>query len=129
MFRRPKCRGCLTITVPETAYYLLVEDYIPAGAEVLDTSLNTSQLGAVPEFDPRQPFDEGWGRWYFGQPQVYDDHVAWAAESLPPGSYELTYQLVILQPGEYRVIPARARQLYFPEVQGNSAGAVFEIHE
>jgi hypothetical protein len=119
----------LTLTVPETAYYLLVEDFIPAGTEILDTSLKTSQLGTVPEFDPRRPLDEGWGWWYFGEPQVYDDHIAWAADSLPPGTYELTYQLVVLQPGEYRVLPARAWQFYFPEVQGNSAGEIFEIRE
>jgi hypothetical protein len=96
---------------------------------VLDTSLKTSQLGAVPEYDPRRPLDEGWGWWYFGAPQVFDDHIAWAADSLPPGTYVLTYQLVMLQTGEYRVLPARAWQFYFPEVQGNSAGEVFEIRE
>jgi len=108
---------------------LLVEDYLPAGAEVLDTSLKTSQQGATPLYDASRPFDEGWGWWYFGNPQVYDDHIAWAADSLPPGTYELTYQLVILQAGEYRVLPARAWEFYFPEVQGNSAGEVFEIRE
>jgi uncharacterized protein YfaS (alpha-2-macroglobulin family) len=110
-------------------YYLVIEDYLPAGAEVLDTSLKTSQQGAEPQYDPAQPFDEGWGWWYFDEPQIYDDHVAWAANSLPPGTYELTYQLVILQPGEYRVLPARAWQFYFPEVQGTSAGEIFEIKE
>ena len=116
----------LSLTIPETAYYLLVEDYIPAGAEVLDTSLKTSQREA-PEYDPRRPFEEGWGWWYFSDPQVYDDHIAWAVDSLPAGTYELAYTLVILQPGEYRVLPARARQFYFPEIQGSSAGDVFEI--
>jgi uncharacterized protein YfaS (alpha-2-macroglobulin family) len=119
----------VTLTVPETAYYLLVEDYIPAGAEVLDTSLKTSQQGAVPEIDAHHPFIDGWGWWHFGDPQVYDNRIAWAADSLPPGTYELTYTLVILQPGEYRVLPARAWQFYFPEVQGSSAGQVFEIVE
>jgi uncharacterized protein YfaS (alpha-2-macroglobulin family) len=119
----------LTLTVPETMYYLVIEDYIPAGAEVLDTSLKTSQQGAEPQFDPAQPLDEGWGWWFFDDPQIYDDHIAWAADSLPPGTYELTYQLVILQPGEYRVLPARAWQFYFPEVQGTSAGEIFEIKE
>jgi uncharacterized protein YfaS (alpha-2-macroglobulin family) len=75
----------LTLTLPETAYYLLVEDYLPAGAEVLDTSLKTSQQGALPVYDPSHPYDEGWGWWYFGESQVYDDHIAWAADSLPPG--------------------------------------------
>lgn len=119
----------LTLTVPETAYYLIVEDYIPAGSEVLNTSLKTSQLGVVPQFDPRRPLDDGWGWWFFSTPQVYDDHVSWTAEQLPPGTYELTYQLVLLQPGEYRVLPARAWQAYFPEVQGNSAGQIFKIAE
>ena len=107
----------------------MVEDYLPAGAEVLDTSLKTSQQGALPVYDPSQPYNEGWGWWYFGQSQVYDDHIAWAADSLPPGTYELTYQLVILQAGEYRVLPTRAWEFYFPEVQGNSAGEIFKIGE
>jgi hypothetical protein len=117
----------LVLTVPETMYYPVIEDYLPAGAEVLDTSLKTSQQGAEPQYDPAQPLDDGWGWWYFNEPQIYDDHVTWAADSLPPGTYELTYQLVILQPGEYRVLPARAWQFYFPEVQGTSAGELFEI--
>jgi uncharacterized protein YfaS (alpha-2-macroglobulin family) len=112
--------------VPETAYYLLVEDYLPAGTEVLDTRLLTSQQ-ELPEIDPQRPFEEGWGWWFFSIPQVYDDRIAWAVDSLPAGTYELTYTLVILQPGEYRVLPARAWQFYFPEVQGTSAGEVFEI--
>jgi uncharacterized protein YfaS (alpha-2-macroglobulin family) len=117
----------LTLVVPETAYYVVVEDYVPAGAEILDTSLETSQLSVVGGDDPRQLSEDSWGRWYFQDPQVYDDHITWAVNSLPPGTYELTYSLVIVHPGEYRVLPARAWQMYFPEVQGNSAGEVFEI--
>lgn len=117
----------LTLTVPETAYYLLVEDYIPAGSEILDVSLKTSQQGSAPSFDPQLPFLDGWGWWYFSTPQIFDDHIAWAASSLPPGTYQLTYTLVALQAGEFRVLPARAWQFYFPEVQGNSAGELFEI--
>lgn len=119
----------LTLTIPETAYYLLVEDYIPAGAEVIDTSLKTSQQGAALQFNPLAPFENGWGWWYFNTPQIHDDRISWAADVLPPGTYELIYQLVPLRPGEYRVLPARSRQLYFPEVQGNSAGEIFEIEE
>ncbi len=123
----------LSLTLEEAAYYLLVEDYLPAGAEVLDTSLKTSQQGlrqeeqSAPLFDPRQPFSDGWGWWYFNASRIYDDHIAWAADYLPAGTYELTYILVILQAGEYRVLLARAWQFYFPEVQGNSAGQTFVI--
>jgi uncharacterized protein YfaS (alpha-2-macroglobulin family) len=120
----------VTLTLPNSVYYLAVEDFIPAGTELLNTSLKTTQMGSAPDedlFDTRNPFESGWGWWYFGQPQIYDDHIGWMAEFLPAGTYELTYTLVILQPGSYGVIPAQAWQFYFPEVQGNSAGTVFEI--
>lgn len=117
----------LTLTLENEAYYLVVEDYIPAGAEVLDASLKTSQQFI--EIDAGDPFEEGWGWWYFNDPQIYDDHIAWAVDYLPAGTYELTYVLVLNQPGQYRVIPAQAWQFYFPEVRGNSAGMVFEISE
>jgi alpha-2-macroglobulin len=117
----------LTLTLDSEAYYLAVEDYIPAGAEVLNANLKTSQQTL--QYDVRDPFGDGWGWWYFSDPQIYDDHIAWAVDYLPAGTYELTYLLVLNQPGQYRVIPARAWQFYFPEVQGNSAGTLFEIVE
>jgi hypothetical protein len=123
----------VTVTVQEAAYYLLVEDFFPAGTEVLDTSLKTSQLGQlegeepVTYFDPRRPYEDGWGWWYFTAPRIYDDHISWATAYLPPGTYELTYLLVTTQAGEYRVIPARAWMFYFPEMQGHSGGAIFNI--
>lgn len=123
----------LTLSVQRDAYYLVVEDYIPAGAEILDTSLKTSQqtdpyaaeLG--PLFDPRNPFAEGWGWWLFHAPQIYDNHIAFSADYLAAGTYELTYTLVLLQPGEFRVLPAHAWEFYFPEVQATTAGEVFTI--
>lgn len=131
-----KIRVRLNITLQEAAYYLLVEDYLPAGSEILDVTLKSSQIGEPkfeePQeeelFDSSNPFDEGWGWWYFSAPRNYDDHIAWSAEYLPAGSYVLEYTLVPLQAGEYRVLPARAWQFYFPEVQGNSGGNIFTIN-
>jgi uncharacterized protein YfaS (alpha-2-macroglobulin family) len=127
----------LTVSLPHDAYYLVVEDYLPAGAEVLDSNLKTSQLGQFevteapidtqPQINPRRPYDDGWGWWLFNNPQVYDDHISWTVDYLPAGSYELTYKLVLNQPGEYRVLPAQSYEFYFPEVRGNSAGATFTI--
>ncbi|MBN1668024.1 MAG: hypothetical protein JW862_13095, partial [Anaerolineales bacterium] len=111
-------------TLAQDSYHLVVEDYIPAGAEILDTSLLTSQLGA----DQSVRLD-GWGWWYFNAPLIFDDHIAWTADYLPAGTYELSYLLVPTQPGEYRVLPARAWEFYFPEVQGSSAGAVVTIED
>jgi len=126
----------LTLTLEQAAYYLLVEDYLPAGSEVLNARLKTTQLGAIlgdgqeprePLYDSRAPFAAGWGWWLFGEARIYDDHIAWAADFLPAGTYELTYFITLLQPGEYRLLPARAWQFYFPDVQGIGAGSIFEV--
>jgi alpha-2-macroglobulin len=126
----------LTFTLENAAYYLVVEDYLPAGAEILDTSLKTSQqvipgmeepAPEQPLYDTSQPFDQGWGWWFFSPPRNYDERIAWSADYLPAGTYELTYTINLIQPGEFRVLPARSWQFYFPEVQGNSAGAIFTI--
>ncbi len=118
----------VAITLKNAAYYLVVEDYIPAGVEILDASLKTSQQLEF-EQDPSDPFRFGWGWWYFNDPQVYDERIAWSVDYLPAGTYELTYVMIPNQPGEYRVLPARAWEFYFPEVQGHSAGEVFVVEE
>ncbi|MEP7135596.1 MAG: Ig-like domain-containing protein [Chloroflexota bacterium] len=122
----------LTLVLPHDSYYVMVEDFIPAGMEILDRSLKTSQQGVdTPEvqvqYDDKDPFANGWGWWLFNAPQIHDDSILYSANFLPAGTYVLTYTLVPLQAGEYRVLPAHAWQSFFPEVQGTSAGAVFEI--
>jgi alpha-2-macroglobulin len=133
----------LTLTVPEDSYFVVVEDMIPAGTEVLNPRLKTSQQNIVPadgqppssespqtsqpQYDLSNPFDQGWGWWLFTDPQVYDDHIRWVVDFLPAGTYELTYRLTPFLPGEFRVLPAHAWEYYFPEVEGASKGEVLTI--
>jgi uncharacterized protein YfaS (alpha-2-macroglobulin family) len=134
----------LTLTVPEDMYYVVVEDTLPAGAEVLNPGLRTSQQftvpiplpeGAPPEtedvdrpmYNPTDPFGVGWGWWRFTSPQIHGDRVRWVAESLPAGTYTLTYRITPYLAGDFRVLPARAWQFYFPEVEGASAGEVLPM--
>jgi len=112
----------------------MVEEHIPAGMEILNRNLKTSQLGVdvdTPkvqvQFDDKDPFANGWGWWLFHDPQIRDEGILFTADYLPAGTYVLTYTLVPLQAGEYQVLPAHAWQAFFPEVQGTSAGAVFEV--
>jgi hypothetical protein len=122
----------LTLVLPHDSYYVMVEDFIPAGMEILNRNLKTSQLGVDEtevqvQYDEKDPFAEGWGWWLFNEPQIRDDSLLYSADFLPAGTYVLTYTLIPLQAGEYQVLPAHAWESFFPEVQGTSAGAVFEI--
>jgi uncharacterized protein YfaS (alpha-2-macroglobulin family) len=122
----------LTLTLPNDSYYVTLEDYIPAGTEILNQALKTSQQGEDGTdvqviYDPDDPFARGWGWWYFSEPQIRDERITWTADYLPAGTYELTYTLIPTQAGEFRTLPAHAWQAFFPDVQGTSAGMIFEI--
>jgi hypothetical protein len=123
----------VTVTVPQDMYYVNVEDYAPAGAEIVNPNLKTSQQGEqtldVDYYEPDDPYAFGWGWWYFDAPKIYRDHIRWSAEFLPAGTYVLSYTLTPSLPGEYRAIPARAWLTYFPEMQGASAGSLLTIRK
>jgi len=122
----------LTLTLPNDSYYVMLEDHIPAGTEILNQTLKTSQQGqdgtdVQVVFDADDPFARGWGWWYFNNPQIRDERITWTADYLPAGTYELTYSLIPAQAGQFRVLPAHVWQSFFPDVQGTSAGTIFEI--
>ena len=118
----------LTLTLPNDMYNLQIEDHIPAGTEIFNPNLLTSQQ-ATDGFGYETQTDSGyyWGWWLFNNPTVYDDHIVWTAEYLPKGTYTLTYYLVPYQAGQYQVLPAHAWQYFFPEVEGSSSGTRFEV--
>jgi|GEM_PF-408303 len=123
----------LTIVAPNDLHYVLVEDPFPAGTEGVDSSLATTSLVAQsPEAglskvkeDNRRGF--GWN--YFSHSELRDEKVVLFATYLPKGTYEYIYTLRASIPGEYRVIPTHAEQMYFPEVFGRSDGGVFRISD
>ena len=120
----------LSVTVPQDLTYLVVEDYIPAGAEIVNTTLQTTRQGSEVEqmmFVNQDRFSRGWGWWYFHEPRIFADHIRWVGAYVPAGTYVLTYRFIPLQAGEFRVLPARAYAYYFPDVQGRTGGTVFKI--
>jgi uncharacterized protein YfaS (alpha-2-macroglobulin family) len=124
----------LTLVTPTDLHYVLVEDPFPAGAEGVDSSLaTTSVAGLAPDAGlakvVEHDLSKGYGWWYFTHSELRDEKVVLFATFLPKGTYEYTYTLRASVPGEYRVIPAHAEQMYFPEVFGRSDGGVFRITE
>ncbi len=125
----------LTVIAPHDLYYVVVEDPLPAGAEAIDTSLETTSLLEQEPGLYREADDEGWynfyywwWRWY-NRSEMRDDKVVLFADYLPAGTYEYIYTFRATQPGEYQVIPTTANEFYFPEVFGRGDGRLFTIGE
>ncbi|MEP7198173.1 MAG: hypothetical protein ABI874_00030, partial [Chloroflexota bacterium] len=123
----------LVIVAPSDLHYLVVEDPLPAGFEAVDTTLKTTsvaaQRGQLNEQRDNAPSDP-WSRpyWtYWANSDVRDDKVAVFATYLGRGTYEYTYLMRASAAGEFRTLPARAWEMYFPDVMGRSEGAVFQV--
>lgn len=111
----------LRIEAPTNLHYVLIEDPIPAGTEPIDTNLATSSL-------TEQSQQTGYN-YYFSHTELRDEKAALFATYLPQGVHEYTYLVRATLPGDYRVIPTHAEEMYFPELFGRGAGGVFSVRE
>lgn len=122
----------LTIVAPTTLHYALIEDWLPAGLEAVDTSLLTSQQVVAPSLydaplSAEDYFTRGWGWWYFNHVELRDEKVVISADYLPAGTYEYVYLVRAASVGQYHVIPPSAQEFYFPEVYGRGDGMLFTV--
>src|SRR5260221_5478979 len=118
----------LEITADSDLYYVNINDPIPAGTELVDTSLQTtSQIGQTPELTQIDPYYRGWGWWWFSNTELRTDKIVLSASYLPKGTYRFVYQIRASSAGTYKVIPANGQEFYFPEVFGRGEGSLFTV--
>lgn len=124
-------RVTLTITVPEDRHFVAVESPLPAGMEPVDLSLKTAQKTLLEDDTTQEWSEEYWksGNWRFSHRELRDDMFFAFADELPAGVYQLTYLARATTPGTFHERPARAYEMYFPEVFGQTAGKLVTIQE
>lgn len=117
-------RQHIEITVPVTRRNVIIEDFIPAGMEIVDTSLATED----------QTLDAGEKsvkdkRLYPTHKEMRDDRQVLVVDTLPPGQYEFDYFLRALVPGTYTYLPARVSEMYNPENFGRTSAGRFVVEK
>jgi alpha-2-macroglobulin len=123
----------VTVTVPEDRNYVAVEAPLPAGMELVDLTLETSQQNLFKGVatDTNLWSWESWksGLWRFNHHEFRDDQLFLFADQLPAGVYEYRAIVRATQPGTFRQRPAKAYEMYFPEVFGQTEGGWVTIAE
>lgn len=116
---RAGARVQVTISMLNSAvrYHTALVDPLPAGLEILNGDL----LGAEPP-PPNDPSGQRhwWGRWY-EHSNLRDERAEAFSTYLWPGDWSFSYTTRATTPGEFVVPPAKAEQMYEPEVFGRSA--------
>jgi uncharacterized protein YfaS (alpha-2-macroglobulin family) len=128
----------LFVSLPSERYFVVVNDPVPGGLEPVNRELaTTSELDAkkgefafAPEsFRNRYSDWSGFGlsRWSFYHKELRHDSARFYSERLGAGHYYLSYTAQAIAPGEFTAQPARAEEMYEPDVYGKSSPVVFKV--
>ena len=131
-----KVRVRLTMVAESRRTHVALIDPLPAGLEILNTSLATTPDVPSGNVDGGPidggPIDGGdgdvipyrasywWGQWFDHQNQR-DDRAEAFATVLGAGSYDYSYVASATTPGTFVVPPTRAEEMYAPETFGRTA--------
>ncbi len=96
--------------------YLLVEDPIPAGTEIVPRD-DLYEFRSKPD----------WWAYWFTRREYRDDRAAFFHSYLRTGSVTDYYLLRVVNPGKFRVSPARVEPMYQPQFFATSNGADWEV--
>lgn len=124
-------RVTLTLQLTKERRFVALTDPLPAGFEPLESWFATTAQ-ALGNIERQSDEGEGsweawWGRGGFDHVERHDDRVQLFATRLAEGEHEFTYVARATTAGTYRTAPARAEEMYEPEVFGRTATATVTV--
>lgn len=128
----------LFVSLPAERFFVVVDDPVPGGLEPVSKDLATSSEvdaqkaeSSIPLESYRNHFSDwrsfGVSRWSFYHKELRHSAARFYSERLAPGRYHLSYTAQAIAPGEFTVLPARAEEMYAPDVFGKSSPAVLKV--
>jgi len=116
-----RVRVRLTMVADNRRYHVALVDRLPAGLEIINPALAVSE--SIPQDPGAMESNYGWwwwGPWYEHQ-NLRDERAEAFTTLLWDGVFEYTYIARATTPGTFVVPPAKAEEMYSPEVFGRSA--------
>jgi len=115
-----RVRVRLNMVADNRRYHVALVDPLPAGLEIVNPALAVSQ--SIPQ-DPESPdYEYGWWWWWtwYEHQNMRDERAEAFTTLLWDGVYNFTYIARATTPGKFVVPPAKAEEMYSPEVFGRS---------
>ena len=117
-------RVTLTVSSRQYRHFVVVDDPVPAGFEVVNTSFQTTSAALADQEGER---GDEWYEEAFHHVEKYDDRVLLFADFFTPGAHSYTYLVQATRSGSYRMPATRAEGMYEPEVFGQTGSKVVDI--
>ncbi len=121
------------IIVPRWRNNVAIEDFIPAGAEIINSRLDTENQNLYQTDAER--YQNAWRdlepKAVYPFPsvteEIRDDRYYAVAENLSEGTYGYDFYIRLLVPGTFHQLPAVVSEQHFPENFGRTSGRLFTI--
>lgn len=121
----------LYLSLPAARNFVVVDDPIPGGFEAVNTDLKTASSFDAEEGEAPLAGGSYWyrindwidfatSRWSFYHRELKFDSARFYSEYLAPGNYHLSYVVQAIAPGKFVSLPARAEEMYDPDVFGQT---------
>jgi hypothetical protein len=124
-------RVTLTFRLTKERRYVAVVDPLPAGFEPVESWFATTAAALKAATDQQDAPETDWQAWWrrggFDYVERFDDRVQLFGTRLSEGRHEFSYIVRATTAGTFRTAPARAEEMYEPEVFGRTATAVIEV--
>jgi hypothetical protein len=124
-------RVTLTFRLTKERRYVAVVDPLPAGFEPVESWFATTAAALSAGTDHQDSAQGDWQAWWrrggFDYVERFDDRVQLFGTRLSEGRHEFSYIVRATTAGTFRTAPARAEEMYEPEVFGRTATAVIEV--
>jgi len=126
----------LSIITPQERNFVVVDDPLPAGVEVINTSFDTESKQLFKMMDGNMDYyDEYYVEDYYGGEyddyyyyypswgtfdhwEIYDEKVLLFADALRAGEHTFSYLVRAMTFGNFTMPPTKAEEMYTPEVFG-----------
>ncbi|MBS2034202.1 Ig-like domain-containing protein [bacterium] len=114
----------ITVVSPRDRRFVMVNDPLPAGCEVVQTQFETESEEMKRILASAQNKS---GNSTFVHFEKYPDRVALFADGLQAGEHTFQYLVRANQPGKFQMPATKAEEIYHPEIFGTTIGRVVEI--
>jgi uncharacterized protein YfaS (alpha-2-macroglobulin family) len=121
----------LTFDLTKERRFVAVTDPLPAGFEPVESWFATTAASLRNAQDGQGEVEHGWFSWWqrggFDHVERHDDRIQLFATRLSEGRHEFTYIVRATTAGTFRTAPARAEEMYEPEVFGRTGTVVVTV--
>jgi uncharacterized protein YfaS (alpha-2-macroglobulin family) len=128
----------LFVSLPTARNFVVVDDPVPGGLEPVNRDLATASVVDADKGSFKAAGGSWWfrysdwssygvSRWSFYHRELRHNAARFYSEYLPAGNYHLSYTAQAIASGEFVVMPAKAEEMYDPDIYGMGVPGVLKV--